>query len=1099
MSLTPIPLLVRYDFLVKHQQGRERMSPPWSRGSALLVLALGLTLLAPSSPRRESTAGEEDSAILAGGRWVEPRLIGSSYVACGPVTDPDSLIPEPSCRDGRRKIDSAWLKLGQQIEAEAERRPDAASLRRLALWNLLAVAGEKGADRAVVALERATALVPREARLWSDLAAAYLVRGQRRDAPADLVAALQSVQRAVSLQPALPEARFNYALILESLYLWEEARAEWLRYRALDSESGWGVEAMKRRWRLRSRRTQEREPAAVLRTEAALSDNAAGVHRLVRRDPVSARQEAESRLADWATAWGQGSRGLAERHLKAARTLGVALAAESGERLVLQGVAAVDQALSEQDLARLDQLAEGYQLLREGRKRYEEHAVQSAMPSLQRAKDLLEKARSPLAEQAAFYLACCDHYCRRHDRVAEGLEKLRGRLGDLPYLNLRGQLEWMTGLSALTRGEPYDAVSYYRRSLALFERGGDADSAARTRVLIAESLGLLGAREESWNEMYRALRMTPDLRSSRALIQVFMVAADLGIRQGRWEAALLFENEMLRLADRSRDLALTADALFWRGLILDQLGESAEAAQDLRRAREFIVHVDETLRQRLTTDIDLVEGSVLSRSDPGAAIPLLTRALAVYETTQSQFQAVLAYRSRARAYRLLGDMAAVERDLKSAVDFYARLGNGLFQEEVHLTFLRQTTGLLDEMIAFQALERGRADRAFEYADLARTRVLPALVLRLSRENRPEPRLLSEEPRPLPLREMQRRLPIGTSLIQFSVLPDQVLVWVIGREDFRQIQRPIPQEELDRWIARLDPEAAAEGWETSAADLYDLLIRPSLTGLPKGERIVFVPDKSLHAVPFACLKDRATGRLLIQDREVSVAPSASLYCEMIGRARALASTTVPDSVLAVGNPAFDLELFPHLSNLPDAEAEAAVIAGLYPKARLRTRKEATRAEFLRQLAAASLVHFGGHALLNRQNPLQSALLLAPDAGGGSAGLLTALDIYRLDLKQTRLAVLASCKSGWRNPGDEGGGILARAFFAAGVPTVMASLWEVDDRASARLLREFHGHLVRGKPPAEALREAQLSMLSSGHRYLSNPSIWGAFQVIGASGG
>jgi len=96
------------------------------------------------------------------------------------------------------------------------------------------------------------------------------------------------------------------------------------------------------------------------------------------------------------------------------------------------------------------------------------------------------------------------------------------------------------------------------------------------------------------------------------------------------------------------------------------------------------------------------------------------------------------------------------------------------------------------------------------------------------------------------------------------------------------------------------------------------------------------------------------------------------------------------------------------------------------------------------------------------------------------------------------VLAACETGNQYvPGSEGVTSLARAFLAAGVPTVVASLWSVDDRTTADLLDAFHRRLWDGEDPVDALREAQLGMLRGTDAAGRSPRAWAAFEVIGAS--
>jgi CHAT domain-containing protein len=190
--------------------------------------------------------------------------------------------------------------------------------------------------------------------------------------------------------------------------------------------------------------------------------------------------------------------------------------------------------------------------------------------------------------------------------------------------------------------------------------------------------------------------------------------------------------------------------------------------------------------------------------------------------------------------------------------------------------------------------------------------------------------------------------------------------------------------------------------------------------------------------------------------------------------------------------FDRERFKSLAALPAAEIEARLVAAELPGSRLLTGRDATRRRFLHALSAKpQVIHFAGHSVLNPELPHFSMLLFAGKAGNGDSGALYSYEIGELELDATRLVVLSACSTAaGRISASEGATSLARPFLAAGVPAVLASLWEVEDPAAAVLLSRFHRRLQAGDDPVAALRTAQLSLLDG-----SPPSHWAAFHVIG----
>jgi CHAT domain-containing protein len=264
-----------------------------------------------------------------------------------------------------------------------------------------------------------------------------------------------------------------------------------------------------------------------------------------------------------------------------------------------------------------------------------------------------------------------------------------------------------------------------------------------------------------------------------------------------------------------------------------------------------------------------------------------------------------------------------------------------------------------------------------------------------------------------------------------------------------------------------------------------------------DQIVFVPDGALHGVPFAALQNPESGRFLIEDHPVSVAPSATLYLQALRRDRSLQRAEEP-SALFVGDPEFEQSRFVGLDRLPYASTEARQGASQYTDATLLEAGEATRRAFLRRAGQHDIVHFAGHAVLNPQAPFKSMLVLAPSVGVADSGVLYADELLRHELPRTRLVVLSACSTAaGQSVGALGVAPLVRPFLGGGVPAVIGSLWDVDDPAAARLLTTFHRQLREGMDAAAALRNATVSLLEDDRLAFSSPRSWAAFQLVGTA--
>jgi CHAT domain-containing protein len=250
-------------------------------------------------------------------------------------------------------------------------------------------------------------------------------------------------------------------------------------------------------------------------------------------------------------------------------------------------------------------------------------------------------------------------------------------------------------------------------------------------------------------------------------------------------------------------------------------------------------------------------------------------------------------------------------------------------------------------------------------------------------------------------------------------------------------------------------------------LYDQLLRPIEERIGE-RRLVIVPHRALHYLPFQALHDGAT--YLIERREVSYAPSALVLQQCLARSP----------------PTFKRMLLLGVADdqTPRVRDEIEALSSLFPETVALLDHNATIEALRRHAPAADVVHLACHGRFRPDNPLFSALQLGN-------GWLTVRDAYSLGL-DCSLVTLSACETGMNDvvPGDELIG-LARGFFAAGSPSLLISLWTVDDEATAHLMTEFYQHLRESRSPAAALRHAQLRIMGM----KPHPFFWSPFVLVG----
>jgi CHAT domain-containing protein/predicted negative regulator of RcsB-dependent stress response len=335
------------------------------------------------------------------------------------------------------------------------------------------------------------------------------------------------------------------------------------------------------------------------------------------------------------------------------------------------------------------------------------------------------------------------------------------------------------------------------------------------------------------------------------------------------------------------------------------------------------------------------------------------------------------------------------------------------------------------------------------------------------------------------------------------------------------------------------ESDAEYWRQSAA-LSTMLLGPA-SGLLGSKRLLIVSDGFLKYIPFEALPvpnqspvgTSAEGlELLFFNHEIVGLPSALTLAAI--RDERPTADTVTKTVVVIADPVFERDdprvvasgsesvarakeegdaLYlagalrdftgqdgqPLIARLPSTLREAKAIMAVTPPDEGTTviGFAATKERIVSdELRVYRIVHFATHGLLNNESPGLSGIILSlvDEQGKSRAGFLRLHDIYNMNLSAD-LVVLSACRTGLgRNVQGEGVVGLTSGFMYAGAKSVIASLWKVDDDATAELMSHFYAAMLKdGLPPAAALKTAKREMWKQG-RWRA-PFYWAAFTLQG----
>lgn len=675
-------------------------------------------------------------------------------------------------------------------------------------------------------------------------------------------------------------------------------------------------------------------------------------------------------------------------------------------------------------------------------------------------------------------------------------------------------------------GQTDAALDHYRKALDLHRALADRAESA-TLLSIGMAHKEKGDLAEAALALGDALRLARDTKNVAREAGVLSALGQVHAAQGDTTTAVTELETALGLLRRLGDRTEEAFTLYELARVELGQGAVSPARERVEAALQLVDAVrDDVARYDL-------RASLLARAGPvhelyrealmreHGRVPAAGFDARAFEATE-----------RSRAQSLLALLAQSHVDLREGVDA------ALLERE--RTLQERLAFRLDEQMRLLTGSKAEDDLAKAEAEVQALRDeydnLQAQIRRAS------PRYsMLRRPEVLTLAEVQRRiLDPGTLLLEYALGDERSFLFAVTSTSLRTHVLPgrVEVEAAARRAYEVLAERRPEAERTEVLGALARMVLGPAAAEMAGKRLLVVPDGALQYVPFAALS--APGRAdvpLVAEHEIVAMPSASLLAALREEA---ARRRPPARTLAVfADPVFDerderVRLAPDgrasveaggkapaggraseagltrgaaaggfsaesLPRLPYTRREAKAILSLPPAAASRaaldfdaSRKTAVGED----LSDYRFVHFATHGFLNDAHPDMSGLVLSLVDRDGSRreGFLSAGDVYNMKLSAD-LVVLSGCRTAMgRQIKGEGVVGLARAFMYAGTSRVLASLWKVDDAATAALMtRLYDTMLVRGLSPARALRQAQIEVARE--RRWRDPYYWAAFQLQG----
>jgi len=698
------------------------------------------------------------------------------------------------------------------------------------------------------------------------------------------------------------------------------------------------------------------------------------------------------------------------------------------------------------------------------------------------------------------------------------------------------------------------ALQYFNESLLLAQRVADKITEVQSLGNIANVYKDQGDRELASEYYKRALEKAQqnNFKYEESLNRVNM--AEIYQQRKDFSKAIQHQKRALELATEIGERTLQAYILRNFGTLNQDLGKDAEAIDYLRRALAIGM---ETRDVQIIWESQAGLGSCYEQQNqPDLAIKHYKHAIALYdsvrnsldiESLQTSFleDKYEAYPSiiqlLARSGKLEAAFAYAEKyKAKSLLDLLTKgrnLFNPLLSDSLRVE-LQEILGQIEEAHQVLSLELAKShkdqnkmlslDQKITDFELKRVTLIENL------RTRHGPFYQLAAPEILELKEVQRRiLQNDQALLEYILGADRLAIFVVTQDTVAYSEVPLSREQLKSMLIHLSPifgsERDKQFLNAELADfsippahaLYQLLIKPIWSHILDTKRLIIVPDDLLYYLPFELLVYDTTGvetpydfknaKFLLEQFEISYVSSASLLDPRLQAPRK------PTKVLlALGNPDFDTpkrsepELLASkepvtkniargdfLPSLPNAESEVKAIGAVTGGSNnsLLIGAAANEESFKAEAEDYRILHLATHFLTDDNQPLYCKMVLAQNNQTTEDGYLHTYEIFNLRLNAD-LVVLSACNTGLGKL-RKGEGVIgtSRAFLAAGVPSMVVSLWSVDDKSTADIMKNFYKHLKSGMDKAQALRIAKLDYLEFSGNAGIDPFYWAPFILIG----
>ena len=346
-------------------------------------------------------------------------------------------------------------------------------------------------------------------------------------------------------------------------------------------------------------------------------------------------------------------------------------------------------------------------------------------------------------------------------------------------------------------------------------------------------------------------------------------------------------------------------------------------------------------------------------------------------------------------------------------------------------------------------------------------------------------------------KMQQAMDRNQALISLYNTTRQIEIFVLTNSSLTHISLDsgdLIRQNVQSWILNLQTEE--NGYHAGVVNLKKMLlarfVKPVIKLAGEKKEWVIVPDGLFFQLPVESLPADESGKMIIEDHEISYEFSARFMMEQKEMPLPLQQNNAVISFAPFSLTGTRLKTgeIKSLEKLPYSKEEISALKGSR-----YADQSATKNVFLKNIKHFQIVHLATHAITDLENPSSSYIAFYPASGVRSEDFLFLDEIYSLNMDSCRLIVISACETG-RGELVHNEGVLsfARAFLYAGCPSTINTLWKADDRSTAEIVRLFYQHLEKGETKSRALQQAKLEFISNNPLY-RNPAFWSHIILTG----